>query len=49
MKKKNATKTEKSSGKLRSSPLLIPLDFEQAVDALLKVKPKKKRSGDQST
>jgi hypothetical protein len=37
---KQESKEQKSS--IRNRPLHIPLDFEQAVDALLNTKPKKK-------
>jgi hypothetical protein len=44
-KSKTATKYEHKDEQAvpRNPPLHIPLDFEQAVDALLKTKPKKKR------
>jgi hypothetical protein len=37
-----------SQDKPRNVPLHIPLPFEQAVEALLKVKPKKKNQGEKN-
>ena len=48
-KKRTVHKTQEpkeQTPSIRNRPLHIPLDFEQAVDALLKTKPKKKKSSE---
>lgn len=42
---KKQPKKKKKPIQRRNEPLRIPLPFEQAVEALLKVKPKKKPRG----
>ena len=44
-KKKKPTQKRKKTVQKRNAPLHIPLSFEQAVEALLQVKPKKKQKG----